>query len=169
MSEWLELDRPDAEALARLEIPVRPGLHLIPRGSAPLVADPANLLTALRRMRAGLAPRTVVIDCGVLGRGDELAAALVDSVDMSLVVVRECFVALRALQHSSRTPDGVIVITESGRVLGRPDVELVANAPVVAEVAWDSSVFRAVDAGMARARLPRGLLRSLERVVRHGV
>jgi hypothetical protein len=57
----------------------------------------------------------------------------------------------------------VVLLTEPGRSLSRHDVEDCIGAPVVAEVAVDPAVARAVDAGLLASRLPRGLERELGR------
>jgi hypothetical protein len=57
----------------------------------------------------------------------------------------------------------VVLVTEPGRSLGRTDVERAIGAPVVADVAVDPQVARAVDAGLLLHRLPRGLARDLAR------
>jgi hypothetical protein len=60
-------------------------------------------------------------------------------------------------------PSEIVLLTEPGRALGRGDVERAVGAPVVAEVAVDPQVARAVDAGLLTSRLPRGLARELAR------
>lgn len=78
-----------------------------------------------------------------------------------LLVVRNCYLALRrAVAHPAR-PDGVVLVSEPGRALAVSDVEAVLNTPVVAEIAVDPAVARTIDAGLLAARLPRTLARSL--------
>jgi hypothetical protein len=57
----------------------------------------------------------------------------------------------------------VVLLAEPGRALTRADVEDCVGAPVVAEVAVDPQVARAVDAGLLATRLPRALARELSR------
>ena len=95
-----------------------------------------------------------------LDAGTNLAAASVTA-DRTLLVIRNCYLALRrAVTHPVR-PDGVVLVTESGRALNAADVEAVVAAPVVAEVAIDPAVARAIDAGLFAARLPRTLAHNL--------
>jgi hypothetical protein len=61
-------------------------------------------------------------------------------------------------------PSGVVLLAEPGRALTRADVAEVVGVPVVAEVALDPAVARAVDAGLLPVRLPRGLARALAHV-----
>jgi hypothetical protein len=60
-------------------------------------------------------------------------------------------------------PSGVVVVNEPGRALTTDDIRQVIPAPVLAEVALDPAVARAVDAGMLAGRLPRSLARALSR------
>jgi hypothetical protein len=81
--------------------------------------------------------------------------------DRRLLIVRNCYLALRrAVAHPVR-PDGVVLVAEPGRALTAIDVEAVLTAPVVAEIAIDPAVARTIDAGLLATRLPRTLARSL--------
>ena len=102
--------------------------------------------------------RAWFLDAGANPAAASLAA------DRKLLVVRNCYLALRrALAHPAR-PDGVVLITEEGRALDAADVESVLSAPVVAEIAIDPAVARTIDAGLLAARLPRTLRRGLATV-----
>ena len=113
-------------------------------------------------------PRPVVIDVGCLGRTDDEAErvrrVMVEASATSLLVTRPCFIALRRALTLPVRPTGVVLVEEPGRALGRTDVEDVLGAPVVATVAVDAAVARAVDAGLLASRLPTGLGRSLRDV-----
>jgi hypothetical protein len=75
----------------------------------------------------------------------------------SVLVVRNCYLALRrAVQHPLR-PDGVVLVTEPGHALDVRDVEAVMVGVSVTTVRVDPAVGRAVDAGLLAVRLPRGL------------
>ena len=160
VSEWCALANPTADALERLEQVAGPDLRFIGRGQASLSGDPSALWSVLSQ-----SSRQVVVDCGLVGDSASFAGQLVQAAPTSLLVVRECFLNLRAAQQSSLTPTGVVVLKEPGRCLGRSDVESVTGAPVVAECAVDPAVARALDAGVARVRLPRQLVRSLGKVL----
>lgn len=160
MVDWCAMAQPDPHALARVEVEARRGLRFVPRGEGELVGDPAHLIDVLTKMQ-----RNVIIDCGVTSSASTFRRDVVTMAPTSLLVVRECFLNLRAAQQSTIVPAGVIVMKESKRHLGRSDVEAVTNAPVLAELAVDSSIARAIDAGLARSRLPRPLLRAMGRVL----
>lgn len=102
-------------------------------------------------------PGTVVVDAGV----GEPPDALCDVADESLLVVRGCYLALRRTARLLRRPDGVILISEPGRALRRPDVEAVSGTPVVAQLEWDPVVARSIDAGLLAGRLPRSIREGL--------
>jgi hypothetical protein len=167
LTEWLAAGAAvPADALARLEVAVRPGLRLLPRGRVAL-ADPdrAEVLAALL---AG-DPRSVVIDVGVVGPGPgqgpaaEVARVLAASATQSLLVSRCCYLAGRRAQRLSLRPTGVVLLIERGRSLGRWEMEDLIGAPVVAEVPIEPEISRAADSGTLGRRVPRGL----ERALRH--
>ena len=114
----------------------------------------------LARLLAGDG-RPVVADCGTGPDGAALAIAA--GATRSVLVTRACFLALRRAVSLPLRPSEVVLLSEPGRALGRADVERAVGAPVVAEVAVDPQVARAVDAGMLGRRLPRGLVRDLAR------
>ena len=57
---------------------------------------------------------------------------------------------------------GVVLVAEPGRSLTASDVSRAIGAPVVAEVAVDPAIARAVDAGLLAARLPKSMVKSLQ-------
>jgi MinD-like ATPase involved in chromosome partitioning or flagellar assembly len=146
-----------ADALGRLEEPAGSGLAVLPRGTGPLAPERADVLAAL----LAADPRPVVADCGADPDGPALAVAA--GATRSVLVTRACFLALRRALVAPLRPSEVVLITEPGRSLSRLDVEDCLGAPVVAEVAVDPAVARAVDAGLLATRLPRALARELLR------
>lgn len=183
--DWLSdgVDAPP-DALGRLEIDVIPGLRLLPAGSADepgMVDDPgaaggaggggANRDRDCREQAALLVhllssqQRQVVVDAGrVDGSPDTGAWMMATSAAVSLLVVRPCYLALRRAVASGVRPTAVVVVTEPWRALTSTDVADVVGAPVVAEIAVEGSVARAVDAGLLATRLPRLLDRALREV-----
>lgn len=159
-----------ADAVGRLEVPVEPGLSLIPRGREPI--GPVERAEALAALFGG-DNRPVVADLGALdGRGSPGAGdrsdldsrvELARGATLSLLVTRPCYLALRRVASIPVSPSGIILASEPGRALGRRDVEEVVGVPVRAEVAIDPAIARAVDAGLLATRLPRGLERTLAR------
>ena len=160
LTDWCATPDPTVGALTRIEIPVRQDVTILPRGDGDFPLDVTPLTQAFTATG-----RQLVIDCGLVTEQHNVRRQVVASSSVSLLVVRECFLNLRAAQLSSLTPTAVVVLKEPGRHLGRPDVEAVTGAPVVAQIAVDASVARCLDAGLATARLPRSLLRSLGRVL----
>ncbi len=94
-------------------------------------------------------------------RGRAVGLALAAGAEVSLLVLRPCYLALRRALAAPVRPSGVVLVTESGRALGRRDVEEVLGVPVRAQVPVEESVARAVDAGMLARRVPRSLERAL--------
>lgn len=151
VAEWSAAG-PDvpADALARLEVPVGDGLDLLPRGRGPLVAGRAELLVQLLAATG----RTVVVDCGRIARSGT-GAVVAARAHRSILVTRLCALGLRRATTMPLRPSGVVVVREPGRALTADDVVDVLGAPVVADLAVDPAVARAVDAGLFAARLPR--------------
>lgn len=164
LAEWLAAGADvGVGALARLEVAVGGGLGLL-AGKLPGPAStpaPGRAETLLDALVAE--PRAVVADCGSgqAGAGLVLAAGA----EHSLLVLRPCYLGLRRALAAPVRPSGVVLVAEAGRSLGRRDVEDVLGVPVVAEVAVDDGVARAVDAGLLARRVPRSLERGLRPVV----
>lgn len=146
-------DQPlEVAAIERLATPSP--TPLVSAGSIPAAAVPthrwAELAATLSADRGAW-----FLDAGTNPAAGSLAA------DRRLLVVRNCYLALRrAVTHPVR-PDGVVLVTEPGRALTATDVEAVLTAPVVAEITIDPAVARTIDAGLLAARLPRTLARRL--------
>lgn len=158
LAGWLGAgDSVPPDALARLEVPVGDGLALLSRGDGPLDPARADVLTTLLTAD----PRPVVVDCGA--GPDASALTLAAGATRSILVTRACFLALRRALLAPIRPSEVVLLTEPGRSLSRLDVEDCLGAPVVAELAVDPAVARAVDAGLLATRLPRALARELSR------
>jgi hypothetical protein len=158
LAGWLAAG-PDVppDALARLELEAAPRLRLLPRGAGQLLPDRADVLASLLAADA----RDVIADCGCDPSGAALTIAATAA--RSILVTRACFLALRRATTLPLRPSEVVLLTEPGRALDRVDVERAVGAPVVAEVAVDPQVARAVDAGLLTSRLPRGFAREVGR------
>lgn len=161
VSDWLS-GNPVGSGLGEVMVSARPDLDYIAHGVAPLGGSPEPLLDALKHLQA-----RVIVDCGVLDAEPGFRRSLVAGADSSIVVLRQCFLTLRAMHGLDVDASGVVLVREQGRHLGRSDVEAVAQAPIVAEIAYDSAISRSIDAGLARSRLPRRLIRTMSEVVRH--
>jgi MinD superfamily P-loop ATPase len=153
--DWLASPTSGADALHRLAVPARDGLEVVPCGSRSTPVPPTrwwSLGEALQQPG-----RTVVVDAGV----GAPHAALLPAGAHSLLVVRPCYLAIRRAVAAEARPTGIVLVTEPGRALGARDVERAVSAPVVAEVPYDPSVARAVDAGLLAVRLPGSIARPL--------
>ena len=103
--------------------------------------------------------RVVVADCGSAASGAALAVAA--AADVSLLVLRPCYLALRRALAAPIRPSAVVLVNEPGRALTRRDIEDVLGVPVRAEIDYDPSIARAVDAGLLAGRVPRSLEKAL--------
>jgi MinD-like ATPase involved in chromosome partitioning or flagellar assembly len=160
LSGWLSAgDGVPADALSRIEVAVGPDLALLPRGAGTLDdADRAGVLASL--LAAG--PRPAVADCG--STLDPAIVAFAHRADVSYLVTRPCFLALRRATRAPLTPTGVVLVHEDGRALTRDDVEEATRTRVVADVPLDPRVASTVDAGLFARSLPRSLARALRHV-----
>lgn len=151
LGEWFGLDQPSPDLLHRLEVPVRPGLSVLPRGSLRSPARPAKYRLLARLLAAE--HRQVVVDVGTHAVP---ATAVLAEAASTVLVTRACFLALDAARRGP-IPDQVILIGEEGRALGPRDVQAAVGAPVSVELKWHRDLARAVDAGLLSTRLPRSL------------
>lgn len=106
-----------------------------------------------RELRTG-AP--VVIDAGA--DGDELSAAEPAVDTTTLLVTRRCYLGVRRAARRP-PPDAIVVVDEPTRAITRRDIERSIGAPVVATLAWDPTIARAIDAGLSITDAPRALRR----------
>lgn len=151
LSDWLRADQPHPDSLARLEVRFSPRLSLLGVQMGRCL-PPADRLRALAQVLAN-EPRTVVVD---LGRLAQPGVALLQAANRSLLVTRPCYMALQAAM-TGPSPDGVVLVSERGRALGRRDVSLALGVPVEVQLWTDNAVARSVDAGILGNRLPRSL------------
>lgn len=158
LADWYATPSRSSNTLARIRRDVVPDLQVIARG----VGDLTGPATALDRALDEL-DQVVIVDCGTLS--SQVAVDVASSATQRLVVARPCYLALQALRSNPVAPSAVVMLDEKGRALGRTDVEAVAGAPVVAKIAVDVSIARALDAGLIATRLPRALVRSLGSVI----
>ena len=152
--DWVLSDA-SPERLFDVAIPVTPGVSVVCAGlaRAPAGAERWQALGAALSAH----PATAVVDAGTGSPPTHLAGAA----DRSLLVTRACYLALRRAVALEARPSGVVLVEEPGRALRAHDVETAIDAPVVATLALDPAVARAVDAGLLAARLPRLIQREL--------
>lgn len=153
VADWLASSAP-ADALADLAVTVDGSTQLVPRGTGPL--DPLAPRWDELAQWCHDERRDVIVDAGLgpppaelLGRG------------RGLLVTRACYLSLRRVTGQATRPDGIVLVTEPGRMLRAGDIACSVGAPVVAKVSIDPAVARAVDAGLLRCRVPRSLQREL--------
>lgn len=159
VSDWLmSPDEVDSDSLNNLLISVNPNLSVLPRGNTPIGTSVRFELLAHTLSNT---QHSVVVDAGSgVNRSPFIAYA-----QKSYLVIRPCYLALRRAASLEQSPTGIILITEDGRALGRHDVEAVIGAPVVAEVPYEASIARAVDAGLLAGRLPTTLGKQLATLI----
>jgi len=165
--DWCHSEAP-AEALSRLQVEVADGLSLIPQGQGPqeVALDRAAELSATLESLA----ESVVIDAGLplfdpagLAAGPassdrpRILGAILRDQGTSVFVTRACYLSLRRAMDIGIDADGVVLVKEPGRSLGRKDVSEVLGLPIVGVVDCDPAVARAVDSGSLTRRMPNSL------------
>lgn len=192
--DWLRSNAPAAR-LDEFVVPIDERVGLVAAGrAAPLGSasssrvgdvDEASRVDALFDWCRDHESRTgalVVVDAGLVaaahrrsGDGEpNHAASLEEAASTTTVLVtRACYLALRRHEGGTVRPDGVVLVAEPGRALSTRDIERSIGSPVVATIAWDPAVARAIDAGLVQTALPRPLRRSIRSLLdavrtRHG-
>ncbi len=158
VGDWLGSPTATPAALEQLAVEANDSLRVIPCGRHVPAIDGRSAQRLLAA--AGAISGSVVFDAGTGAPADELLHGVT-----SLLVTRACFVALRRATTTAARIDGVVLLNEPGRALTSRDVEHALSAPVLADVAYDPAVARAVDAGLMLARLPRPMASSLRSLV----
>ncbi len=163
VADWLAIG-PTAptEALDRLAIDVAPNLTLLARGSVPSLLAPDALAEAGAALGVALRDGEVstVVDAGLADT--PASRALLEVSDVSIIVIRECYLALR---RAVRMPlvgraAGIFLVTDGTRSLGAREVSDVLGRSVVASVPVRDGIARAVDAGSLPSRIPEPLVRA---------
>jgi hypothetical protein len=165
LGDWLAAGaEAPVDALDRLAVEAAPDLVLLPLGEAPPATAAPEAGAALAVALRDHAVPTVAD----LGRADTPAAqAIAEVADLTVLVLRACYLGLRRALSSEVTAlsSGVVLVEETGRALRPEDVADVLALPVLARVALRPAVARAVDAGVLARRLPDALSRPAERLL----
>lgn len=158
VADWLGAgDHVPSDALDRLAVSVGPNLRLLGRGQGPLQPERADVLVEL----LAASPHTVVVDCGT--RPGPVGRRTAQRAGRSVLVTRACYLALRRQAADGLAPTEVAVVREPNRSLDLDDVARSVGAPVRLTVPHDPGIARAVDAGLLACRLPRALVRRVDR------
>jgi len=155
ISEWFAQNENSSRmALQSIAIQATANLQLIARGSWQINAT-ANFAELSASLATFDLPVVVDAGCGVV------PTELLARASSSLLITRPCYLSLRRAAQLNVAPTGVVLINEPGRALGKRDVESVIGAPVIAEITFDATISRAVDAGLLASRLPGMLAKQL--------
>jgi hypothetical protein len=162
VADWLDAG-PGAptDALDRLAVDAAPGATLIPYGGerAALAPRPAAEAGAALAVALRDGPVPTLVDAGTAQTPE--ARALLEVADVTLVVVRGCYLTLRrSVRHPALgRAAGIVVVEEPGRAIGAREIADVLGRPVVARVPARDAIARAVDAGVLAHRLPDAIAR----------
>jgi hypothetical protein len=78
----------------------------------------------------------------------------------TVLVVRNCFLALHACIERPRHYDHIVYIEEPGRALRSTDVVSVLGSTPMTKLEYDPAIARSVDAGLLTTRVPRSARRA---------
>jgi hypothetical protein len=92
------------------------------------------------------------------------ATALASGIEQRWLVTRACYLSLRRAARSTIRPTGVLFVSGHGRQLRPKDVERSVGAPIVATIADDPRIARAVDSGLLASRPPLIIRKSLREI-----
>ena len=92
------------------------------------------------------------------------ATALASGIEQRWLVTRACYLSLRRATRSPIRPTGVLFVSGHGRQLRPKDVERSVGAPIVATIADDPRIARAVDSGLLASRPPLIIRKSLREI-----
>lgn len=147
------------QALQRLLTPLD-GIDLLACSDAPAHTTP-HRVDALATW-ARTSGRPVFVDAG---RGaSPVAQALIDGADRSLLVTRQCYLAVRRAIASPRAATGVVVMHERHRTLTLRDIEVALDLPVVATLNITAEMAGVLDSGTVQHRMPTYVRRALRGV-----
>ncbi|MFT4865056.1 MAG: hypothetical protein ACI8RE_001243 [Ilumatobacter sp.] len=130
-----------------------------PATSVPLPGRWAALLAWLTEWEARFAGE-VWIDAGT----GTPATALASGIEQRWLVTRACYLSLHRAARSPIRPTGVLFVSGHGRQLRPKDVERSVGAPIVATIADDPRIARAVDSGLLASRPPLIIRKSLREI-----
>ena len=153
VGEWLAAPHASSAALIELAVEVSPGLLLVPTGSLASIGALDDVQAERLALACDRAALPTIVDAGPHGRHRVLHACAA----RSLIVVRPCYLGLRRAVQLPGLATAAVVVHEPGRSLGVDDVGRALGVPVIAEIAWDPGIARAVDAGLLAHRLPSAL------------
>ena len=145
-------------------VQLSPTLYLLMSGDTPLTASRADELAEYLKSKSR--ESAVVVDLGAPS-GDEgteaFRQAIIDRCDESVLVTRNCYLALRRSVNLANRPTKMVVVSEPGRALTTSDCEWAVDAKAVTTVHVDPDIARAVDAGML-TEVPNKVLRNVGRI-----
>lgn len=85
-----------------------------------------------------------------------------------LLVTRGCYLAMRRVVHSPgiKHIDGIVLLEEPERALGKREVQDVTGRPVIARIPVKPFVARAIDAGVLSLKVPDDLARGIDVIIK---
>jgi MinD-like ATPase involved in chromosome partitioning or flagellar assembly len=165
LGEWLAAGaETPADALDRLAVDAGHGVSLLPLGHGTARTAAPEAGAALGVVLAH-DDRVTVAD--VSTADCEALEAIVEVSDISIVVVRDCYLAVRRAVRAPlvRRAAGVVVVEEATRTIGHRVIAEVLQLPLLEVVPHVPPVARAIDSGVLASRTPDALERAARRAL----
>ena len=166
VSTWLHAVPAVADdALGALACPAPGGVAVVGRGPDTLGTAPVDAGIRLA-LELSDAPELSVVDAG--DARVPAVRAVVEHADVSIVVLRGCYLALRRAVHEPLvgSATGVVVLEHPDRPLRAREVADVVQRPVLGVVPERPEIARVVDAGVLPTRPPIALVDPIAALVR---
>lgn len=161
LSDWCDAYPAVAPgALSKLEQSFDERLSFVARGKRELTLNADSAGDLARELKRDGRPVIADLGSGAARAGE----CLQQNLDLSVVVLRPCYLALRKAAADAHPIDAVVLIEEVGRSLRKVDVEAALGVRVAASLEVDPRISRAVDAGILARRLPKHWAKALRRV-----
>ena len=155
----------DSDSLDRLVRPVNDYISLIDSGEW-IEGPMSHLQTRIEQFQRFADHRTCVVDAGTVGsdqRSFQVVKTLCEISDISICVLRPCFLGVDRARSLKFQTSGVMLVDEPGRTIDIPDIERSLAVDVLCSVPWDAAVARAVDSGTMLSVNIRTMFKKLDK------
>lgn len=166
LRDWFESDAPPS-AVLDLAIDLDPTTRLIPRGPESIPRRSTRWAELGRWMTASNTEFVADVGLGPPPNGLLPTSSAADGAPpraRSVLVTRACYISISRATSLGETPDGIVLVEEPGHDLSSADIARSLRAPVIAKIAWDPGIGRAIDRGLLLGKLPKSILRLPQRV-----
>jgi hypothetical protein len=149
--EWVLSEEPSTATLERISVDIDRNLRFVEGGSS--FALPEETQWVIGQLAA---IDQVVIDLGT--RDDQLTRDIRQASDISVVVLRACYLGLSRAMHKAHDSDVCVVVKEPGRTITSAQIAEALKVPAVIEIDARRDYAKAIDAGVLMYRTPAAMI-----------